>query len=195
MINQKLQGFKEEVKPIGEILTQATLELYYAVSARFLPTPAKIHYLFNLRDISKVHVSTLRWVQSIHVYPHHTHRHTYIHYLKYCFTLEESIFEVKYFCNSSTLLRVMLLCLLISPLSRCFKVCLELIQTSMILKTASLDCGSMSALGKKENVLPFHIILHIHYTSSLMKVMSCIFSRKLSPGIYQLYIGQTMLLV
>ncbi|XP_045920170.1 dynein axonemal heavy chain 2 isoform X2 [Micropterus dolomieu] len=60
MINQKLQGFKEEVKPIGEILTQATLELYYAVSARFLPTPAKIHYLFNLRDISKVFQGLLR---------------------------------------------------------------------------------------------------------------------------------------
>ncbi|XP_027143976.1 dynein heavy chain 2, axonemal isoform X2 [Larimichthys crocea] len=60
MINQKLQGFKEDVKPIGEILTQATLELYYAVSARFLPTPAKIHYLFNLRDISKVFQGLLR---------------------------------------------------------------------------------------------------------------------------------------
>ncbi|KAF1380471.1 hypothetical protein PFLUV_G00164080 [Perca fluviatilis] len=60
MINQKLQGFKEEVKPIGEILTQATLELYYAVTARFLPTPAKIHYLFNLRDISKVFQGLLR---------------------------------------------------------------------------------------------------------------------------------------
>ncbi|KAI3375810.1 hypothetical protein L3Q82_004092 [Scortum barcoo] len=60
MINQKLQGFKEEVKPIGETLTQATLELYYAVSACFLPTPAKIHYLFNLRDISKVFQGLLR---------------------------------------------------------------------------------------------------------------------------------------
>uniref|UniRef100_UPI0037E8313A dynein axonemal heavy chain 2 n=1 Tax=Semicossyphus pulcher TaxID=241346 RepID=UPI0037E8313A len=60
MINQKLQGFREEVKPIGEILTKATLELYYAVSARFLPTPAKIHYLFNLRDISKVFQGLLR---------------------------------------------------------------------------------------------------------------------------------------
>ncbi|KAF3697610.1 Dynein heavy chain 2, axonemal Axonemal beta dynein heavy chain 2 Ciliary dynein heavy chain 2 [Channa argus] len=60
MINQKLQGFKEDVKPIGEILTQATLELYYAVSSHFLPTPAKIHYLFNLRDISKVFQGLLR---------------------------------------------------------------------------------------------------------------------------------------
>ncbi|XP_070849918.1 dynein axonemal heavy chain 2 [Chaetodon trifascialis] len=66
MINQKLQGFKEEVKPIGEILTQATLELYYAVSARFLPTPAKIHYLFNLRDISKVFQGLLRAHPDLH---------------------------------------------------------------------------------------------------------------------------------
>lgn len=58
MINQKLEDFKEDVKPIGDILTQATLKLYSAVSAYFLPTPAKIHYLFNLRDISKVR----RWV-------------------------------------------------------------------------------------------------------------------------------------
>lgn len=54
MINQKLEDFKEDVKPIGEILTQATLKLYSSVCAYFLPTPAKIHYLFNLRDISKV---------------------------------------------------------------------------------------------------------------------------------------------
>jgi len=56
MINQKLQNFnEEEVKPIGDIMTQATIEMYYAVITKFLPTPTKIHYLFNLRDISKVH--------------------------------------------------------------------------------------------------------------------------------------------
>ncbi|KAM4540607.1 dynein axonemal heavy chain 2-like [Fundulus diaphanus] len=60
MINQKLQVFKEEVKPVGEMVTQATLELYNAVSTAFLPTPAKIHYLFNLRDISKVFQGLLR---------------------------------------------------------------------------------------------------------------------------------------
>ncbi|XP_077357601.1 dynein axonemal heavy chain 2 isoform X2 [Festucalex cinctus] len=60
MINQKLQVFKEDLKPIGELLTQATLELYYSVTARFLPTPAKTHYLFNLRDISKVFQGLLR---------------------------------------------------------------------------------------------------------------------------------------
>ncbi|XP_062849650.1 dynein axonemal heavy chain 2 [Trichomycterus rosablanca] len=66
MINQKLQEFDEEVKPIGNVLTQATLELYYAVTARFLPTPAKIHYLFNLRDISKVFQGLLRSHRDFH---------------------------------------------------------------------------------------------------------------------------------
>lgn len=54
MIHQKLEVFREEVKPLGDVLAQATLNLYFSVSAHFLPTPSKIHYLFNLRDISKV---------------------------------------------------------------------------------------------------------------------------------------------
>jgi dynein heavy chain, axonemal len=35
-------------------LVDATLALYNAVRSNLLPTPAKIHYTFNLRDISKV---------------------------------------------------------------------------------------------------------------------------------------------
>lgn len=66
MINQKLEDFKEDVKPIGETLTQATLKLYSAVSAHFLPTPAKIHYLFNLRDISKVNRSNTQTGPGLH---------------------------------------------------------------------------------------------------------------------------------
>uniref|UniRef100_A0A8C1Q525 Dynein, axonemal, heavy chain 2 n=1 Tax=Cyprinus carpio TaxID=7962 RepID=A0A8C1Q525_CYPCA len=64
--DQKLQEFEEEVKPIGGVLTQATLELYHAITARFLPTPAKIHYLFNLRDISKVFQGLLRAHKDFH---------------------------------------------------------------------------------------------------------------------------------
>ena len=33
---------------------QATVEVYNTISTSMLPTPTKIHYLFNLRDISKV---------------------------------------------------------------------------------------------------------------------------------------------
>ena len=54
MITQKLQDFEEEVKPIADVVTQATVEMYNAVVGKFLPTPTKIHYLFNLRDISRV---------------------------------------------------------------------------------------------------------------------------------------------
>lgn len=54
MINQKLKGFEEEVKVLGDLMTQGTIEMYHAIVQRFLPTPARIHYLFNLRDISKV---------------------------------------------------------------------------------------------------------------------------------------------
>ncbi|KAM8760834.1 dynein axonemal heavy chain 2-like [Acanthopagrus schlegelii] len=60
MIGQKLQEFSDEMKPIGQVLIQATFELYEAVSACFLPTPTKIHYVFNLRDISKVFQGLLR---------------------------------------------------------------------------------------------------------------------------------------
>ncbi|XP_026578292.1 dynein heavy chain 2, axonemal [Pseudonaja textilis] len=66
MINQKLQNFEEAVKPIGNVITEATVELYNSVVQRFLPTPAKIHYLFNLRDISKVFQGMLRAHKDFH---------------------------------------------------------------------------------------------------------------------------------
>lgn len=54
MISQKLQDFDEDVKPLADVMTQASIEVYNYVSTSMLPTPTKIHYLFNLRDISKV---------------------------------------------------------------------------------------------------------------------------------------------
>uniref|UniRef100_A0A8D0HGT5 Dynein axonemal heavy chain 2 n=1 Tax=Sphenodon punctatus TaxID=8508 RepID=A0A8D0HGT5_SPHPU len=66
MINQKLQNFDEGVKPIGNVITEATMELYNNIVQKFLPTPAKIHYLFNLRDISKVFQGMLRAHKDFH---------------------------------------------------------------------------------------------------------------------------------
>lgn len=35
-------------------LVSATLEVYETIQKHLLPTPTKIHYTFNLRDVSKV---------------------------------------------------------------------------------------------------------------------------------------------
>lgn len=58
MINQKILDFENEVKSMGDTLTDATISFYHAAVAKFLPTPTRIHYLFNLRDISKVSIFT-----------------------------------------------------------------------------------------------------------------------------------------
>ncbi|KAI9224867.1 dynein heavy chain and region D6 of dynein motor-domain-containing protein [Blastocladiella britannica] len=60
IINQKLQDFEEELKPLGGILTQCTMDIYHTIVAQFLPTPTRMHYLFNLRDISRVFQGMLR---------------------------------------------------------------------------------------------------------------------------------------
>ncbi|KAG2392323.1 hypothetical protein C9374_012575 [Naegleria lovaniensis] len=53
LLSQRLEKL-EEVKTLSEELTHATIGLYKAVSSVLLPTPKKIHYSFNLRDLSKV---------------------------------------------------------------------------------------------------------------------------------------------
>ena len=54
MVSQKFVAFEEDIKPVVTTMVAASLELYSTVIARFLPTPNKTHYIFNLRDISKV---------------------------------------------------------------------------------------------------------------------------------------------
>lgn len=67
MLKQKLSDFPEESKQLWKQLTSATLELYTSVSSKMLPTPAKIHYLFNLRDISRVFQGLLRSHNEYHM--------------------------------------------------------------------------------------------------------------------------------
>ena len=50
----KFFNFPEEIKALCENLALATIYVYNAVSEVFLPTPAHSHYVFNMRDISKV---------------------------------------------------------------------------------------------------------------------------------------------
>lgn len=50
----RLADFDNEVKGMGAILVQATIHIFKNVLEQFLPTPDKCHYLFNMRDMSRV---------------------------------------------------------------------------------------------------------------------------------------------
>ena len=45
--------FTDEVKALAEPIVDAAVEIYGRMSKDLLPTPAKSHYIFNLRDLSK----------------------------------------------------------------------------------------------------------------------------------------------
>jgi hypothetical protein len=38
----------------GKTVLLATIDMFNNIVAKLLPTPSKMHYLFNLRDISKI---------------------------------------------------------------------------------------------------------------------------------------------
>lgn len=42
------------IQPLNESLVDATIRVYSTIISQLLPTPAKSHYTFNLRDLSKV---------------------------------------------------------------------------------------------------------------------------------------------
>eukprot|EP01135_Chromosphaera_perkinsii_P000405 Nk52_evm52s78 gene=Nk52_evmTU52s78 len=60
LINQKLAEFDHYIKEVGEIITQTSIDLYKEVAKVLLPTPTKMHYLFSMRDLSKVFQGLLR---------------------------------------------------------------------------------------------------------------------------------------
>lgn len=54
LLNNKLSEFDDEVKPLGDPIVAATIDVYNAVCKELLPTPSKSHYLFNTRDLAKI---------------------------------------------------------------------------------------------------------------------------------------------
>ncbi|KNE58518.1 hypothetical protein AMAG_04085 [Allomyces macrogynus ATCC 38327] len=49
-----LKPFSSDVRSVSEAVVNSSIELYNRMCAELLPTPAKSHYTFNLRDLSKV---------------------------------------------------------------------------------------------------------------------------------------------
>nr|XP_019939373.1 PREDICTED: dynein heavy chain 6, axonemal [Paralichthys olivaceus] len=53
ILNGFLTEFSKAVKDCAEQIVDAAVEIYNRLSVDLLPTPAKSHYVFNLRDLSK----------------------------------------------------------------------------------------------------------------------------------------------
>ncbi|KAI8925763.1 dynein heavy chain and region D6 of dynein motor-domain-containing protein [Entophlyctis helioformis] len=49
-----LKPFSAEIKSSCEAIVNSAIEIYHRMCTELLPTPAKSHYTFNLRDLSKV---------------------------------------------------------------------------------------------------------------------------------------------
>ncbi|XP_076299453.1 dynein axonemal heavy chain 10-like [Lasioglossum baleicum] len=54
ILDGHLQIFEADVQAISGTLVEATLELYEVVTTELLPTPSKFHYIFNMRDLSRI---------------------------------------------------------------------------------------------------------------------------------------------
>jgi dynein heavy chain len=60
IFQQILRGFlcvdqkTSQYARLGDSLVKASVDIYQTVRRQLLPTPAKCHYTFNLRDLSKV---------------------------------------------------------------------------------------------------------------------------------------------
>ncbi|XP_039277425.1 dynein heavy chain 2, axonemal [Nilaparvata lugens] len=60
MLQQHTTTFDDSVRQLWRSTTDVTVKLYMDVSSKMLPTPTKMHYLFNIRDISKIFQGLLR---------------------------------------------------------------------------------------------------------------------------------------
>ncbi len=54
------KNFGPDAQKIIENLTKATIQLWNKVKSTMLPTPSKFHYLFNMRELSRIFKGVLQ---------------------------------------------------------------------------------------------------------------------------------------
>ncbi|XP_050455387.1 dynein axonemal heavy chain 10 [Cataglyphis hispanica] len=60
ILSGHLQTFSEEIQSIANRLVQLMLEIYEVILKELLPTPSKFHYIFNMRDLSRITAGLLQ---------------------------------------------------------------------------------------------------------------------------------------
>lgn len=59
ILNGHLKSFPEKIQTTSDILIQMTLDLFKIATVQLPPTPSKFHYVFNLKDLSRVYAGIL----------------------------------------------------------------------------------------------------------------------------------------
>ncbi|KAG5670791.1 hypothetical protein PVAND_001030 [Polypedilum vanderplanki] len=59
ILDGHLKLFPEKVQEVSEVVVQMTLDLFKIVTNELPPTPSKFHYIFNMKDLSRIYAGIL----------------------------------------------------------------------------------------------------------------------------------------
>ena len=60
ILKAHVAAFPEEILSLVQKITQGTLKLYKSIETELPRTPVKFHYIFNLRDLSRIYEGICR---------------------------------------------------------------------------------------------------------------------------------------
>jgi dynein heavy chain len=60
ILERHADEFVDDIKAVVPKITQATMSLYYQIIEKLPRTPVKFHYIFNLRDLSRIYEGLLQ---------------------------------------------------------------------------------------------------------------------------------------